>query len=366
MTPTTTTVHSTEAVQSAQPTHTHTHTHASGFAVDTSHSPLSRLRPVPFTHVQFEDTFWAPRLEQVKCVTLPQQYEQLERDGRLNNFRRAAGHTVPPYDGPIYGDGPVHKWLEAASYAFATPGGSTAALHALFDEVRDAVLGAQTPDGYLNTKFSGDQAAQRWTQLGAGRSHEFFLAGHFIQAGIAHHRSTGETSLLDAAIRFADLICATFGADRKRATDHHPGVEMALVELYRETGNRQYLDQALYFLDERGHTPPLATGDPRHQDHLPVREQHEIVGHAVCATYLTTGMADVVLETGEASLDSAQRALWDSAFGRKAYVTGALGAHWSGEAFGAEYELPNERAYAETCAAIGGFYWNWRLFESHR
>ncbi|HET7769714.1 MAG TPA: beta-L-arabinofuranosidase domain-containing protein, partial [Chloroflexota bacterium] len=203
-----------------------------------------------------------------------------------------------------------------------------------------------------------EKAPQRWDNL--ARMHQLYLAGHLIQGAVAHHRATGKTTLLDVATRFADLICATF-TPASPGTDGHEEIELALAELYRHTGERRHLDQALFFLDLRGRTPPVLDGSEYLQDHLPVRAQREIVGHAVRATYLAIGMADTYAETGDPGLWSAVRALWDSAFERKAYVTGGLGARRQGEAFGDDYELPNDTAYAETCAAIGGFLWNWRM-----
>lgn len=336
------------------------HTDASGIrsaVVDTRRSPHSRLRPVPLGAVRLDDAFWAPRLRTVRSVTLRQQYERCEQTGRIDNFRRAAGKKQIDFQGRYYNDSDVYKWLEAASFALATdPDGE---LERLVDTVIAEIAAAQAPDGYLNTYFTFDHAGERWADL--ANKHELYCAGHLIQAAVAHHRSTGRSSLLDVALRLADHVCDTFGPHARSGTDGHEEVELAMVELYRATGNRRYLDQAIFFLGQRGQQPPVLSGSPYHQDHLPVREQAEIVGHAVRAMYLACGMADVVAETGEAALRRAVERLWRSAFGRKAYVTGGLGARWNGEAFGDDYELPNERAYAETCAAIGGVMWNWRM-----
>jgi DUF1680 family protein len=325
--------------------------------VDTSRSPYARLRPVPLAAVRIDDGFWTPRLRTVRQVTLRQQYEQCERTGRLDNFRRAAGKKQIDFQGRYYDDSDVYKWLEAASFALA--GERDPELEGLVDAVVDDIAAAQSPDGYLNTYFTFERGAERWTDL--TNKHELYCAGHFLQAAIAHHRATGKRTALDVALRLADHICATFGPRARRGTDGHEEIELAMVELYRATGDRRYLDQAVFFLDQRGQTPPVLSGSPYHQDHLPVREQAEITGHAVRATYLACGMADVVAETGEGALRAAVERLWQSAFTRKAYVTGGLGSRWQGEAFGDDYELPNERAYAETCAAIGGFMWNWRM-----
>ena len=223
----------------------------------------------------------------------------------------------------------------------------------------EEIAGAQGPDGYLNTYYTFERAGERWTDL--TRMHEMYCAGHLLQGAIAMHRATGERLCWTWRVRLADHICATFGPQGRAGTDGHEEIELALVELYRETGDARYLRQAGFLLDQRGATPPLLSGTAYHQDHLPVREQREIVGHAVRATYLACGMADVYAETGERALLEGVQSLWESAFRRKAYVTGGLGARWAGEAFGEDYELPNATAYAETCAAIGGLMWNWRL-----
>ena len=325
--------------------------------MDLRRSPHARLRPLPLTAFHVSPGFWHERLAVVRTVTLPSQYEQLERTGRIDHFRRASGRKqIPEFTGKYYDDSDVYKWLEAASYALALE--PDPQLSSLVERVVDEIAAAQTPDGYLNTYFTFERAAERWDNL--PRMHQLYCAGHLVQAAVAHSRATDGTRLLGVATRFADLICDTFTPEHP-GTDGHEEIELALVELFRLTGRRRYLDQAIFFLDQRGQTPPVLDGSTYLQDHLPVREQREIVGHAVRATYLAIGMADTYAESGDARMWEATRALWESAFERKAYVTGGLGASWKGEAFGADHELPNETAYAETCAAIGGFLWNWRM-----
>lgn len=331
--------------------------------VDTTHSPHARLRPVPVEAVRFKDGtggdghgFWASRVALVRRATLRQQLAQLEATGRIDNFRRAAGRFDGPFQGRYYNDSDVYKWVEAASLALAH--GPDTDLEASLEGVVAEIAAAQQPDGYLNTYFMFDLERDRWADL--TNKHEMYCAGHLIQAAVAHHRATGRDTLLRVATRLADHLCATFGPTARRGTDGHEEIELAMVELSRETRDRRYLEAATFFLDMRGQVPPVIGGAPYHQDHLPVRDQSEAVGHAVRLTYLGCGLADAAMETGDVGYARATDALWESAHHRKAYVTGGLGARWTGEAFGADYELPNDTAYAETCAAIGSVMWSWR------
>ena len=326
--------------------------------VDVSRSPLARLQPVPVDAVRFQDDLWAPKIAQVRQVMLPSQYRSLEETGRLANFRRGAGKESGEFEGYYFNDSDVYKWLEAASWVLASQ--PDAELDALVDGVIEDVGEAQLPDGYLDNFYLGERNELRWTEL--TRTHELYCAGHLFQAAVAHHRATGKTSLLQIAMRFADLICDVFGSaeqGKRPGTDGHEEVELALVELSRETGNQRYLDQANYFLDARGHG--LVGGDEYHQDHAPFREMESMVGHAVRAIYLNAGAADIYAETGEPALLATLERLWSNMVERRMYVTGGIGSRHEGEAFGADYELPNGRAYAETCAAIGSVMWNWRM-----
>lgn len=323
--------------------------------VDTSSSPYARLRPVAIGSVCLEDTFWGPRLRQMREVTLPSQYEILEETGRLRNFRRAAGKVTGDFVGIYFNDSDVYKWVEGCAYALASH--RDAHVEELADRVIAEIADAQRPDGYLNTYFTFDREKERWTNL--RDMHELYCAGHLFHAAVAYFRATGKRRLLDVALRLADHIDATFGPDKRPGTPGHPQVEMALVELYRETNEPRYLRLAQYLLDQRGHG--VIGGNPYHQDHKPFRELEEVTGHAVRALYLNCGAADLYAETGEGALIEALDRMWHNMTQRRMYLTGGVGARHEGEAFGGDYELPNERAYAETCAAIANAMWNWRM-----
>ncbi len=331
--------------------------------VDTSNSPHARLRPLPLTDVRIADGFWEPRRRVNREETLPSQYRHLEETGRLDNFRKASGKMGGRFEGIYFNDSDVYKWLEAAAWSLATDPDPdlTKMVDAAIAEIEDA----QEPDGYLNTYFTFERAGERWTNFDL---HEMYCAGHLFQAAVAHLHATGSTRLLDVAVRFADHICDTFGPEsegKRSAVDGHEEIEMALVELFRVTGNRRYLEQAEFFVDARGHGllgKPYGEHDPSYsQDHEPFREQNEVVGHAVRALYFYSGAADVYAETGEGALLDALHGLWRNMTTRRMYVSGGLGSRYEGEAFGEDFELPNARAYTETCAAIASVMWNWRM-----
>jgi DUF1680 family protein len=325
------------------------------FAVDTSRSPYARLRPFPISAVRLNDIFWAPRIRRLKEVTIPTQYELLEETGRLHNFRRASKKEGGDFQGLFFNDSDVYKWLEAAALSLAS--GWDGKVVELMNRVIPEISAAQDEDGYLNTYFTFERKKDRWTNL--KDMHELYCAGHLFQAAVAHRRVMGDESFLDVARRFADHIDRTFGPGKKEGACGHPEVEMALVELYRETGDRRYLDLAKFFVDQRGYGK--IGGSPYHQDHKPFRDLDEVVGHAVRMLYLNCGAADIYAETGDRSLLDALRRIWRNLAGRRIYVTGGCGARHEGEAFGRDYELPNESAYGETCAAVANVLWNWRM-----
>jgi uncharacterized protein len=329
--------------------------------VDTSRSPYARLRPVPVGAVRLDDPFWAPRMRVNRDVTLPRQHRQCEETGRIDNFRRASGKKQIDFQGIYFNDSDVYKWMEAAAFALASE--PSPELKALLDGVIREVADAQDASGYLNTYFTFEREPERYTNL--RDLHELYCAGHLLQGAVAHHRATGERTFLDVAVKLADHLCDTFGEGEGQhpGADGHEEIELAMVELYRDTGDERYLHQADFFLSQRGKKPPVVGGSAYHQDHVPFRDLKEVTGHAVRALYYACGAADLYAETGEPALREALDAQWENFHARRQYVTGGAGARWEGEAFGGDYELPNDRAYSETCAAIASVMWNWRMLQ---
>jgi len=325
------------------------------FVVDTSKSPYAKLRSVPVENVQLEDSFWLPRISTLHEKTLPSQHRIFEETGRIFNFQRVSGKKKGEFKGLYFNDSDVYKWVEAAAFALANK--KSDELYKLVRQTLSEILSAQDCDGYLNTYFSFEKKKERWSNL--RDMHELYCAGHFIQAAIAYYRAIGEKEVLDAACRLADHINKIFGPNGRTGTPGHPEIEMALVELYRLTGMKEYLELAKFFIDNRG--KGLIGGNPYHIDHKPFRELEEIVGHAVRSVYLNCGATDIYMETGEKALLDALLRLWHSMTEHKMYVTGGIGSLYTGESFGMDYDLPNVTAYAETCAAIANVMWNWRM-----
>jgi DUF1680 family protein len=326
-------------------------------------SPLATgqlaVRPLGLDQVRLTGGFFGRWQERNRDTTAPHALEWLERDGSVGNLRRLAGEDRAPHEGMWFSDSDVHKVSEALAWDL---GRSPApAVEAGLAALTDVLRGAQRPDGYLNSYVQAGFET-RWENL--VMSHEFYCIGHLIQAGVAHHRTTGRGELFDVARRAADCVVRDFGDHRRKDTDGHPVIETALVELYRETGERAYLDLAAQLIDVRGYgvlKPNRHFDSVYYQDATPVREQPTVVGHAVRALYLLSGMVDVYLETGEpALLDSALRQ-WSSMSATKLYLTGAIGSRFEGEAFGDEYELPPDLVYGETCATIATVMVAWRL-----
>ena len=342
---------------------------ASAKAPTASHSHGYPIDPVPFTAVKVTDNFWGQRLKASREVTIPLAFSKCEETGRYENFVKAAHPSDTIHVGGLaFDDTDVYKTIEGASYSLQTYPDKK--LEHYIDSVLVIVAAAQEPDGYLytartmNPKHPHEWAgSQRW-ELVEDLSHEFYDLGHMIEGAIAYYQATGKRNFLDIAIKYADCVCREIG-DGPGQVARVPGhqiAEMALAKLYSVTGDKKYLDQAKYFLDKRGYT---SRRDEYSQAHKPVIEQDEAVGHAVRAAYMYSGVADVAALTGDSAYIKAIDRIWDNIVSKKYYITGGIGATSNGEAFGANYELPNMSAYCETCAAIGNVYVNYRLFLLH-
>ncbi|MCD7790296.1 MAG: glycoside hydrolase family 127 protein [Bacteroides thetaiotaomicron] len=327
------------------------------------------IDPVPFTSVKVTDNFWGQRLQASREVTIPLAFSKCEETGRYENFVKAA-HPSDTYkvEGFSFDDTDVYKTIEGASYSLQTYPDKKPQKY--IDSVLVIVAGAQEPDGYLytartmNPKHPHNWAGkERWVAV-ENLSHEFYNLGHMIEGAVAHYQATGKRNFLNIAIKYADCVCREIGngPQQKKYVPGHQIAEMALVKLYMVTGDKKYLDQAKFFLDTRGYT---SRKDAYSQAHKPVVEQDEAVGHAVRAVYMYSGMADVAAITGDSSYIKAIDKIWDNIVSKKIYITGGIGARHAGEAFGNNYELPNQSAYCETCAAIGNVYMNYRLFLLH-
>ncbi|WP_228516917.1 glycoside hydrolase family 127 protein [Curtobacterium sp. VKM Ac-1376] len=319
------------------------------------------LRPLPTGDARITGGFWALRQERNGRDAVRSGYQQLDAAGNFRNLRIAAGLEEGEAVGPIFMDSDVTKWLEAVAWEYGRAPAED--LLDLQREVTALYAQAQADDGYLDSVQQVRGKGERYTDL--KWSHEMYCAGHLYQAAVAQHRATGDTGLLDVAIKNADHLVRTFGdgPGKTRDIDGHPVVEMGLVELYRETGNRDYLDLAHWFVDARGHgIIERAGGEPTYfSDRVPTRQATTVEGHAVRAVYLAAGAVDVAIETGDVELLAASERQFADMMATKAFITGGLGARWDWEAFGDPYELPTDRGYAETCAAIGGVQWAWRL-----
>lgn len=331
------------------------------------------ITPVPFTSVKVsENSFWGQRLETSRKVTIPLAFSKCESEGRYKNFERAA-HPDESYDVsklmPLsFDDTDPYKTIEGASYILQTYPDKQ--LEAYLDSIIDIIGKAQEPDGYLYTArtqnpknphfWAGDKRWEKEEDL----SHELYNLGHMVEGAVAHWQATGSRKFLDIACRYADCVVREVGAKPGQAcvVPGHQIAEMALCKLYLATGKKEYLDEAKFFLDYRGKTE---IKQEYSQSHKPVVEQDEAVGHAVRAAYMYAGMADVAALTGDTAYIHAIDRIWDNIVTKKLYITGGIGATNNGEAFGANYELPNMSAYAETCAAIGNVYVNYRLFLLH-
>jgi hypothetical protein len=332
------------------------------------------VQPVPFTQVHVQSAFWSPRLDTNRRVTIPFAFYKCEETGRIDNFAIAGKLKTGKFKGLRYDDSDVFKVIEGAAYTLAQH--PDPKLDDYLDKLIAKIAAAQEPDGYLYTIRTtlGDQVPEtsgkvRWANL--ADSHELYNVGHLYEAAAAHYQATGKRTLLDVALKNADFLVNTFGEGKRIAVPGHQEIELGLAKLYRLTGQRAYLELAKFFLDQRGRHdqrkpygfPWFNDGDPSYaQDHLPVLQQREAVGHVVRANYMYAGMADVAALTGETAYIAAIKTLWADVAERKLYITGGVGASIRGENYGDAYELPNYSAYNETCAAIALVLWNQRLF----
>lgn len=349
---------------------------------------LIKSEGVKLTNVHIEDGHWGKYIDLVRNTVIPYQWDALndripdaEPSYAVRNFRIAAGIEKGEYDGLVFQDSDPAKWLEAVGYSLAVH--PDPQLEHAADELIELMEMAQRPDGYLNTYFTVKEPENRWRNL--LECHELYCAGHLIEAAVAYYEGTGKRKLLDIMIRYADYIDTVFGPEQEKLKGYcgHEEIELALVKLYKTTGNERYLKLACYFIDERGKQPSYfineweirgktsywhqgASSEPEltyNQSHKPVREQTDAIGHAVRAVYLYTAMADIAAEMSDEKLFSACKALWNSIANRQMYITGGIGSTDDGEAFTFDYDLPNDTAYQETCASIGLIFFAHRMLK---
>ena len=338
--------------------------------------------PIALADVRVTGGFWASRIRQIAEQVIPHQWDVLndripgaEKSHAVENFRIASGRSHGKFHGMRFQDSDVAKWIEAASYS----------LHAVrrpeteraIEEAVDLIAAAQGPDGYVNTFFSIAEPGKRWTDFSHG--HELYCAGHLAEAAVAHLEATGNRTLLTVMERYLDYIESVIGPGdgQLRAYSGHPEIELALARVYRVTGEEKHLQFLRYLIEERGRQPSFLSKEPTfgyvykdrwfdlsyHQAHSPIREQQTADGHAVRAMYLFASVADLVLETGDRSFEQALERLWKSVTSARMYVTGGVGSHAHGERLSLDFDLPNERAYSESCASIGLIFWAHRMLQ---
>ena len=325
------------------------------------------IQEVSFTQVHLNDGFWSPRIEINRTVSIPSAFHECEVNGRFDNFALAAGLIQGEHKGDFsFDDTDPYKVIEGASYSLASC--YDARLDHYLDSVINIIAQAQEPDGYLTTcvtnkctRLSGWWGTHKWEKI---NSHELYNSGHLIESAVAHYRATGKKTFLNVAIKNADLVCKTFGPNEGQIhrPGGHPIIEMALCKLYKVTSNKKYLDGAKYFVEETGRCTDGHRPSEYSQDHMPILQQQEIVGHAVRAGYLYSGVADVAALTGDKAYFEALERIWENMSSKKLFITGGIGSRAQGEGFGPNYELNNHTAYCETCAAIANVYWNYRMF----
>lgn len=347
---------------------------------------LFQSYPVGLKDVELKEGFWEEYGRLVREVVIPYQWEALndripeaEKSYAIHNFKVAAGVAEGEFNGLVFQDSDLAKWLEAVGYSLSC--NPDPQLEEWADEVIEYIEKAQQKDGYLNTFFTLKRPEEKWSNL--LECHELYCAGHMMEAAVAYYNATGKRKLLDVVCRFADHIDEVFGEEEGKlhGYDGHEEIELALVKLYKATGKEKYLNLSRYFIDERGKEPSFfieewekrgktAFWNPSdhskpdisyNQAHIPVREQTEAIGHAVRAVYLYSGMADIAALKRDEGLKKACKALWNNIVTRQMYITGGIGSTHIGEAFTFDYDLPNDTVYQETCASIGLFFFAHRM-----
>jgi DUF1680 family protein len=325
-------------------------------------SPYAKLHNVPVHAVTINSGFWGARRETNVDKSIPSMEKLLESNGRIDNFLRLVGKSTAPQRGPVFSDSDVYKWTEAVGFALQS--GDLPELRALTDKFIKEVVAVQEPSGYLNTYYVQDRAKQRMEPEVQRWGHELYNIGHMLQGAIAYYRATGDRTLLDAGIRFVDgFLLPNFGLvpEKKPILSGHPEIELALIELYRTTGDKRHLELAGYILEGDSRIKLPQRGYVYHFSGIPFTSRTHLEGHAVRAMYACCGATDYYLETGDQIYWKTLDTLWHDLVTDQMYVTGGVGARSSGEAFGDPYELPNFTAYGESCAAIGNMMWNWRM-----
>lgn len=344
-----------------------------------------KLSPFPLGKIQIEDKFWKEYMELVREHVIPYQWEALndripdaQPSHCIENFRVASGQQEGTFQGMVFQDSDVYKWLEAVAYSLTWH--KDEELEKTADETIDLIGAAQQPDGYLDTYYIINGLEKRFTNL--MDNHELYCFGHMTEAAVAYYRATGKRKFLDIAIKYAECIAGCLGTEEGKIPGYpgHEVAEMALAALYEVTGDEKHLKLAKYFIDQRGQAPLFFEEECKkngntcfwddsymkkqyYQAGKPVREQDKAGGHAVRAVYLYSGMAEVASKTEDKELFEACRKLWDNITQKQMYVTGAIGATEHGEAFSFDYDLPNDTVYGETCAAIGLIFFARRMFE---
>ena len=330
--------------------------------INTANSPYAKLHSVPVRAVTIQDGFWSKRRKTNVERSIPTMHDELEEHGRMNNFRRLVGKSSAAQIGPYFSDSDIYKWIDSVGWAMQSD--ARPELRRTTDTMIREVVAIQEPNGYLNTYYQGDRASLRMSQHDQEVGHEMYCLGHMIQGAIAYYRATGDTTLLDAGQRMVDnFVIPNYGPgpNQKPIISGHPEIEMALIELYRTTGKRQYVELAGYIL----HGDSRWTIQPKQIVYMfcgiPFTSRTKLEGHAVRAMYACCGATDYYLETGDQEYWKTLNLLWEDLTKRQMYVTGGVGARAQWEAFGDPYELPNAQAYGESCAAIGNMMWNWRM-----